>query len=111
MSKSEVVVMSDLEKKNMSSKKCLDLKFEREKKMFELLVSEVSNDVIVDSIGVEDWEKLSNYYSKEGRGKVVVVNYDGMSLYDVFKEYKLGVKEVVKKGYKVVNDVYYKLEK
>ena len=96
-------------KKNESSKKCLDEKFKRERKMFDLLKGSIEEKEIIKNIGVEDWEKLVKYYGKEERGEVVKISYDGMSIMDCFVKYGLGVKEVCKKGYIVENDMYRKV--
>ena len=89
------------------SKKCNDEKFERIKKMFEYVKE---NKDFIDFIGNEEYNKLvESYGKKEKRGEIVRMDYDGMSINDVFGMYKLGVKEVCKKGYKVENDVYIKV--
>ena len=89
------------------SKKCNDEKFERIKKMFEYVKDD---EGFVKFIGKKDYEKLvESYGKKEKRGEVVKVNFDGMSLYEVFEVYKMGVKEVCKKGYIVENDKYKKV--
>lgn len=99
------------EKKNESSKKCLDEKFRREKKMFDFMVSRLNEKECINELGLEDWEKLKKYYGKEERGEKVVKNYDGRKIYDVFKDEGLGVKEVCRRGYVVENDVYVKVVK
>ena len=88
------------------SKKCNDEKFIRIKKMFEYVKN---NKEFIEFIGKEEYKKLEESYGKkESRGEVVKVNYDGMGIMEVFKMYKMGVKEVCKKGYIVENDVYKK---
>lgn len=89
------------------SKKCNDEKFERVKKMFEY----VKNDEkFIKFIGENEYKKLEDSYGKkEKRGEVIKVNYDGMGIMEVFVNYKMGVKEVCKKGYIVENDIYRKI--
>ena len=106
--------MSEVElkvKKNESSKKCLDEKFRREKKLFDFMVRMLNEKDCIKELGVDDWEKLKKYYSKEERGEKVVKNYDGLDIMKVFKEEGLGVKEVCRKGYVVENDKYIKVGK
>ena len=89
------------------SKKCNDEKFMRIKKMFEYVKD---NKDFVEFIGKEEYNKLyESYGKKEMRGEVIKVNYDGMNIMDVFKNYKMGVKEVCKKGYIVEDDIYKKV--
>ena len=89
------------------SKKCNDEKFERIKKMFEYVKND---DEFIKFIGKNEYEKLNESYGKkEKRGEVVRMNYDGMSIQEVFNQYKMGVKEVCKKGYIVENDRYKKV--
>ena len=89
------------------SKKCNDEKFERIKKMFEYVKDD---EKFIDFIGKEEYKKLNESYGmKEKRGEIVKVDYDGMNINDVFMNYKLGVKEVCKKGYIVENDLYKKV--
>lgn len=99
------------EKKNESSKKCLDEKFRREKKMYDFMVSKLSESECIKELGIDDWEKLKKYYGKNERGEKVVKNYDGLNIMEVFKSEGLGVKEVCKRGYIVENDVYVKVGK
>lgn len=99
------------EKKNESSKKCLDEKFKREKKMYDFMVSRLDEKECIKELGIDDWEKLKKYYGKDERGEKVVKNYDGLDIVMVFKSEGLGVKEVCKKGYIVENDVYVKVGK
>lgn len=87
------------------SKKSNDEKFERIKKMFEY----VKDDPKFKELMGPDYDKLmESYGKKEKRGQVVKTDFDGMNILDVFKEYKMGVKEVCKKGYTVENDTYKK---
>ena len=87
------------------SKKCNDEKFERIKKMFEY----VKDDPKFKELMGPDYAKLmESYGKKEKRGEIVRMDFDGMNILDVFKEYKMGVKEVCKKGYTVENDTYKK---
>lgn len=106
--------MSEVElmkmKKNESSKKCLDEKFKREKKMFDFMVRVLDEKDCIKELGIDDWEKLKKYYGKDERGEKVIKNYDGLNIMDVFKNEGLGVKEVCKKGYVVENDVYVKIK-
>lgn len=89
------------------SKKCNDEKFERIKKMFEYVKDD---EKFIDFMGKEEYKKLNESYGmKEKRGEIVKVDYDGMNINDVFMNYKLGVKEVCKKGYIVENDLYKKV--
>ena len=89
------------------SKKCNDEKFERIKKMFEYVKDD---DDFVKFIGKNEYNKLlESYGKKEKRGEVVKVDFNGMDIMEVFKEYKMGVKEVCKKGYIVENDMYKKV--
>ena len=89
------------------SKKCNDEKFERIKKMFEYVKDD---EKFIDFMGKEEYKKLNESYGmKEKRGEIVKVDYDGMDINDVFMNYKLGVKEVCKKGYIVENDIYKKV--
>jgi hypothetical protein len=68
------------------------------------------DEEFVKFIGKNDYEKLlESYGKKEKRGEVIKVEFGGMSLLEVFKEYKMGVKEVCKKGYIVENDIYKKV--
>lgn len=88
------------------SKKCNDEKFERIKKMFEYVRND---DEFMKFMGSSEYGKLlESYGKKEKRGEVVKVNYDGMDIMEIFKKYKMGVKEVCKKGYIVENDIYKK---
>ena len=107
----ELVGMSEenVEKKYKCflSKKCNDEKFERIKKMFEYVKDDKD---FVEFMGKEEYNKLvESYGKKDSRGEVVKVNYDGMGIMEVFKMYKVGVKEVCKKGYIVENDMYKKI--
>lgn len=87
------------------SKKCNDEKFKRIKKMFEY----VKDDPKFKELMGPDYAKLmESYGKKEKRGEVVKIDFDGMNILEVFKEYKMGVKEVCKKGYTVENDTYKK---
>ena len=89
------------------SKKCNDEKFERIKKMFEYVKDD---EEFIDFIGKEEYNKLvESYGKKEKRGEVIRIEYDGMNIMDVFKNYKMGVKEVCKKGYIVEDDIYKKV--
>lgn len=89
------------------SKKCNDEKFERVKKMFEYVKDD---EGFKKFIGLDDWNKLNESYGKkEKRGEVIKVEFGGMSLLEVFEVYKMGVKEVCKKGYIVENDKYKKI--
>ena len=89
------------------SKKCNDEKFYRIKKMFEYVKD---NKDFVEFIGKEEYNKLyESYGKKEKRGEVVRIEYDGMNIMEVFKNYKMGVKEVCKKGYIVEDDIYKKV--
>lgn len=89
------------------SKKCNDEKFERIKKMFEYVRDD---EKFIKFIGKNDYEKLNESYGKkERRGEVIKIDFNGMSLMEVFEKYKMGVKEVCKKGYIVENDMYKKV--
>ena len=104
----EVVGMSEVELdkkyKCYLSKKCNDEKFIRIKKMFAYVKD---NDEFIKFIGKEEYKKLEESYGKkEVRGEIVKVDYDGMNINEVFGLYKLGVKEVLKKGYVMEGDVY-----
>lgn len=89
------------------SKKCNDGKFFRIKKMFEYVKDDKD---FIGFIGKEDYNKLlESYGKKEVRGEVVRIDFNGMGILDVFKNYKMGVKEVCKKGYIVENDIYKKV--
>lgn len=89
------------------SKKCNDEKFMRIKKMFEYVKEDKK---FIEFIGKEEYNKLvESYGKKENRGEIVKVNYDGMDIMEVFKVYKMGVREVCKKGYIVENDMYKKV--
>lgn len=102
---------SEVEKKYKCflSKKCNDEKFERIKKMFEYVKD---NQDFIKSIGKSEYDKLNDSYGKkEKRGEVVRVEYDGMDITDVFNQYKLGVKEVLRKGYTLDGDIYKKIVK
>lgn len=89
------------------SKKCNDEKFERIKKMFEFVRD---NKEFIDFMGKEEYNKLvESYGKKEKRGEIVRIDFDGMGIDEVFKMYRMGVKEVCKKGYIVENDVYKKI--
>ena len=91
------------------SKKCNDEKFERIKKMFEYVKDD---EKFIDFMGKEEYKKLNESYGmKEKRGEIVKVDYDGMNINEVFSMYKLGVKEVLKKGYVMEGDVYVKVGK
>lgn len=89
------------------SKKCNDEKFERIKRMFEY----VRNDEgFKKFIGESDYEKLlESYGKKEKRGEVVKIDFDGMDILEVFNKYKMGVKEVCRKGYIVESNKYKKV--
>ena len=89
------------------SKKCNDEKFERIKKMFEYVRDD---DKFKQFVGQSEYGKLlESYGKKEKRGEIVRIDFDGMDIMEVFKEYKMGVKEVCKKGYIVENDMYKKV--
>lgn len=89
------------------SKKCNDEKFMRIKKMFEYVRDD---EKFIEFIGKEEYNKLvESYGKKENRGEIVKVNYDGMGILEVFKVYKMGVKEICRKGYVVENDIYKKV--
>ena len=91
------------------SKKCNDEKFERIKKMFEYVKDD---EKFIEFMGKEEYKKLNESYGmKEKRGEIVKVDYDGMNINEVFSMYKLGVKEVLKKGYVMEGDVYKKVIK
>ena len=110
VNENEVKGMSevDLDKKYKCflSKKCNDEKFERIKKMFEFVKE---NKEFIKFMGKEEYNKLvESYGKKEKRGEIVKVEYDGMNINEVFSMYKLGVKEVLKKGYVMEGDVYKK---
>ena len=91
------------------SKKCNDEKFIRIKKMFEYVKD---SKEFINFMGKEEYNKLLESYGKKGeRGEVVRVDYDGMNINEVFSMYKLGVKEVLKKGYVMEGDVYVKVGK
>ena len=89
------------------SKKCNDEKFERIKKMFEYVKDDKE---FIDFIGRKEYNKLlESYGKKEKRGEVVKIDFNGMSIDEVFKLYRMGVKEVCRKGYIVENDIYKKV--
>ena len=82
------------------SKKCNDEKFERIKKMFEYVKSDPA---FKDYMG-SDFDKLDESYGKKDkRGQIVSVDYTGMTPQEAFSQFKVGVKEVLKKGY-TLND-------
>ena len=113
VSENEVKGMNEVELdkkyKCYLSKKCNDEKFIRIKKMFEYVKDD---DEFIKFIGKEEYRKLEESYGKkEMRGEVVKVDYDGMNINEVFGMYKLGVKEVLKKGYVMEGDVYVKVGK
>ena len=113
VSENEVKGMNEVELdkkyKCYLSKKCNDEKFFRIKKMFEYVKDD---DEFIKFIGKEEYRKLEESYGKkEMRGEVVKVDYDGMNINEVFGMYKLGVKEVLKKGYVMEGDVYVKVGK
>ena len=86
------------------SKKCNDEKFLRIKKMFDYCKDD---EEFIKVMG-NDYDKLCESFKSEKRGIVIKVDYDNMSINKVFELYKLGVKEVCKKGYIVENDIYIK---
>jgi len=97
----DVNVNDDLFMKNYKcylSKKCNDEKYSRIKKMFDY----VKNDEkFVVYMGM-DYKKLCESFINDSRGEgVKKIDFDGMDIMNVFSEYKLGVKEVLKKGYDV----------
>ena len=113
VNENEVVGMNEVELdkryKCYLSKKCNDEKFMRIKKMFEYVKDD---DEFIKFMGKEEYNKLlESYGKKEVRGEVVRVDYDGMNINEVFSMYKLGVKEVLKKGYVMEGDVYKKVIK
>lgn len=106
-------VMCDDEDKMMKiykcycSKKCNDEKYNRIKKMFDY----VKNDKdFVEYMG-SDYNKLCGSFVSESRGEgKKKIDFNGMSIMDVFMNYKMGVNEVCKKGYKVnEKDIYIKI--
>ena len=102
---------SEVEKKYKCflSKKCNDEKFERIKKMFEYVKD---NQDFIQFIGTSEYEKLNDSYGlKEKRGEVVRIEFDNMDITEVFNKYKLGVKEVLRKGYTMDGDIYKKIVK
>lgn len=108
-----LIKMSDdeIEKKYKCylSKKCNDEKFERIKKMFEYVKDD---EKFIDFIGKIEYSKLvESYGKKEKRGEIVKIDFDGMGIVEVFNKYRMGVKEVCKKGYSVENEVYMKVVK
>lgn len=110
---SELVVMNEVELdkkyKCYLSKKCNDEKFMRIKKMFEYVKG---NEEFIEFIGKDEYKKLEESYGKkEVRGEVVRIDYDGMNINEVFNIYKLGVREVLRKGYELDGDVYRKVVK
>lgn len=46
----------------------------------------------IDFIGKEEYNKLVESYGKKEKREVVRIEYDGMNIMDVFKNYKMGVK-------------------
>ena len=113
VNENEVVGMNEIELdkkyKCYLSKKCNDEKFIRIKKMFEYVKD---SKEFINFMGKEEYNKLLESYGKKGgRGEVVKVDYDGMNINEVFSMYKLGVKEVLKKGYVMEGDVYVKVGK
>ena len=113
VSENEIVGMNEIEVdkkyKCYLSKKCNDEKFMRIKKMFEYVKDD---DEFIKFIGKEEYKKLEESYGKkEMRGEVVKIDYDGMNINEVFGLYKLGVKEVLKKGYVMEGDVYKRIVK
>ena len=109
MVKNEFEVVSVLEKlsdenvekkyKCFLSKKCLDEKFYRIKKMFEYVKDDKE---FIDFIGKEEYNKLvESYGKKDKRGENYYKSYNDLDVLDVFMNEKLGVKEIIKKGYVV----------
>lgn len=90
------------------SKKCNDEKFLRIKKMFEYVKEDPS---FIKFIGEEEYKKLLESYDKKERGEIIRIDYDGMNINEVFDKYKLGVKEVLRKGYVLDGDTYKKVIK
>lgn len=89
------------------SKKCNDEKFERIKKMFDYVKDD---EGFKKFIGENEYSKLlESYGKKEKRGEIVKIEFDSMSIDEVFKLYRMGVKEVCRKGYIVENDMYKKV--
>lgn len=87
------------------SKKCNDDKFERIKKMFEFC-KDIEN--FAEYMGEVDFAKLEESYGrKDKRGQSVAVDFSGLTAIEAFTKYKVGVKEVLKKGY-ILNekDIY-----
>ena len=83
------------------SKKSNDEKFERIKKMFEYLKND---EDFIKFMGKEEFTKLEESYGKrEKRGQVLSIDYSGLTPDEAFAKYRVGVKEVLKKGY-VLND-------
>jgi len=92
----------ELEKKYKCymSKVCNDEKYNRIKKMFDYIKD---NAEFKKYMGV-DYDKLKESFVNASRGEgIKKVDYNGMSCTEVFNMYRLGVKEVCKKGY-VLND-------
>jgi len=88
------------------SKKCNDEKYARIKKMFDFVKDDPK---FIKHMGA-DLAKLSESFSQEARGQgQKKIDFDGMNTFDVFKNFKLGEREVCKKGYKVENDTYVKI--
>ena len=113
VNENEVVGMSEVERdkkyKCYLSKKCNDEKFIRIKKMFEYVKDD---DEFIKFIGKDEYKKLEESYGKkEMRGEIVKIDYDGMNINEVFDMYKLGVREVLKKGYVMEGKVYKKVIK
>ena len=109
----ELIGMNEIEiekkYKCFLSKKCNDEKFYRIKKMFDYVKEDKK---FIEFIGKDEYNKLvESYGKKENRGEVIKVDYNGMSILEVFNKYKMGVKEVCKKGYVVENDIYIKVGK
>lgn len=87
------------------SKKCNDEKFERIKKMFEYLRD---NEDFIEFMGKSEYAKLEESYgNKEKRGQTMVIDFSGMTASEAFEKYRVGVKEVLKKGYTLNDDDTY----
>ena len=87
------------------SKKCNDDKFERIKKMFEFCKD---LEDFAEYMGEADFAKLDESYGKKDkRGQSVMIDFAGLTPIEAFTKYKVGVKEVLKKGY-ILNekDIY-----
>lgn len=83
------------------SKQCNDEKFDRIKKMYAFCKD---LDSFAEYMGKEELAKLeTSYGKKDKRGQSVMIDFSGMSANEAFIQYRMGVKEILRKGY-VLND-------